>query len=141
MEWVPPLSRLSEYVVDCCRRAAEGQELGRLQTKQIPEGSSCTPVLVGWDTRGRKYVDWEIDATLQKKHGLIGMHLPTAPVAWNGLVEMPADYGQLRVWVALWIIWEQRYAGPPVIRCRKAFVAKCLSANTISEHSLKHLSM
>src|SRR5215472_9931045 len=36
-------------------------------------GSSCTIVLVGRDTWGRKYVDWEIDATLQKEHGLIGV--------------------------------------------------------------------
>ena len=28
-------------------------------------GSSCTIVLVGRDTWARKYVDWEIDATLQ----------------------------------------------------------------------------
>jgi hypothetical protein len=40
-------------------------------------GSSCTIVLVGLDTWGRKYVDWEIDATLQKAHGLIGIQLPT----------------------------------------------------------------
>src|SRR5207253_16569 len=43
-------------------------------------GSSCTLVLVGRDTWGRKYVDWEIDATLQKEHGLIGLQLPTLPL-------------------------------------------------------------
>src|SRR5690349_7530115 len=42
-------------------------------------GSSCTIVLVGKDTWGRKYVDWEINATLEKEHGLIGVLLPTAP--------------------------------------------------------------
>jgi hypothetical protein len=43
-------------------------------------GSSCTVVLVGRDTWRRKYVDWEIDATLQKEHGLIGIQLPTLPI-------------------------------------------------------------
>src|SRR5215472_6130945 len=38
-------------------------------------GSSCTVLLVGRDTWGRKYVDWEIDATLDKRHGLIGVQL------------------------------------------------------------------
>ena len=44
-------------------------------------GSSCTIVLVGKDTWGRKYVDWEIKATLEKEHGLIGVVLPTVPIS------------------------------------------------------------
>lgn len=43
-------------------------------------GSSCTIVLVGKETYARKYVDWEIKATLDKQHGLIGVQLPTLPV-------------------------------------------------------------
>ncbi len=38
-------------------------------------GSSCTIVLCGPQTRWRKYVDWEIKATLDKQHGLIGVKL------------------------------------------------------------------
>jgi hypothetical protein len=41
-------------------------------------GSSCTVVLCGRDTPWRKYVDWEIKATLDKTHGLLGVWLPTA---------------------------------------------------------------
>lgn len=41
-------------------------------------GSSCTVVLFGRNTWGRKYVDWEIDATLERQHGLIGIRLPKA---------------------------------------------------------------
>jgi Thoeris protein ThsB, TIR-like domain len=44
-------------------------------------GSSCTIVLIGRDTWGRRFVDWEIDLTLQKEHGLIGVVLPTGGVA------------------------------------------------------------
>src|SRR3712207_2077603 len=32
-------------------------------------GTSCTVVLCGRDTMNRKYVDWEIKATLDKEHG------------------------------------------------------------------------
>lgn len=43
-------------------------------------GTSCTLVLVGAETWGRKYVDWEVKASLDKQHGLIGVQLPTLPV-------------------------------------------------------------
>jgi len=36
-------------------------------------GSSCTIVLCGARTHERKYVDWEIKATLDKFRGLIGV--------------------------------------------------------------------
>lgn len=39
-------------------------------------GTSCTIVLLGSDTHKRKYVDWEICATLYKQHGLLGLRLP-----------------------------------------------------------------
>jgi MTH538 TIR-like domain (DUF1863) len=51
----------------------------RLSDKHIT-GSSCTIVLIGRSTWGRKFVDWEIDATLDKKHGLIGVMLPMGGV-------------------------------------------------------------
>lgn len=40
------------------------------------KGSSCTLVLYGNDTYKRRYVDWEIKATLDKEHALIGVKLP-----------------------------------------------------------------
>ena len=40
-------------------------------------GSSCTVVLCGAETPRRKFVDWEIKATLDKAHGLIALRLPT----------------------------------------------------------------
>jgi hypothetical protein len=52
-------------------------------------GSSCTVVLVGANTWGRKFVDWEIKATLDANHGLIWVQLPTLPVGANGLVSVP----------------------------------------------------
>lgn len=75
-------------------------------------GSSCTIVLVGRDTWGRKYVDWEIKATLEKEHGLIGVRLPTAPVTPQGTVTVPDRlYDNITSGYALWVTWEQITAG------------------------------
>jgi hypothetical protein len=75
-------------------------------------GSSCTIVLVGKDTWGRKYVDWEIRATLEKEHGLIGVRLPTAPVTTQGTVTVPDRlYDNIHSGYALWVTWEQITAG------------------------------
>ena len=52
-------------------------------------GSSCTVVLCGQQTPQRKFVDWEIKATLDKEHGLIGVNLPTNPKFPNGTVVVP----------------------------------------------------
>lgn len=40
-------------------------------------GTSCTIVLCGAQTGWRKFVDWEVSATLDKQHGLLGIVLPT----------------------------------------------------------------
>lgn len=70
-------------------------------------GSSCTVVLVGRDTWGRKYVDWEIKATLEKQHGLIGVQLPTLIAGPNGLVTVPDRLrDNIDSGFAVWIKWE-----------------------------------
>lgn len=53
-------------------------------------GTSCTVVLCGIQTPWRKFVDWEIDATLQKQHALVGLWLPTLPQCDNGGTIKPA---------------------------------------------------
>jgi len=52
----------------------------RIREKHLT-GTSCTIVLIGRNTHGRKYVDWEIKSTLDKGHGLIGVILPTTHLA------------------------------------------------------------
>ncbi len=42
-------------------------------------GTSCTIVLCGPYANQRKYLDWECKATLDKKHGIIGIRLPNNP--------------------------------------------------------------
>jgi hypothetical protein len=52
-------------------------------------GTSCTIALIGAETWGHKYADWEIKATLDRFHGLIGVYLPTAPRDAMGRVSVP----------------------------------------------------
>jgi len=60
----------------------------RIREKYIT-GTSCTIVLCGPQTRWRKYVDWEIKATLDRKHGLIGIKLPNNPADPQGRYHKP----------------------------------------------------
>jgi hypothetical protein len=52
-------------------------------------GSSCTVVLCGAQTPWRKYVDWEISATLDMYHGLVGIGLPTVQYDFLGRKIVP----------------------------------------------------
>jgi hypothetical protein len=52
-------------------------------------GTSCTIVLCGAETSKRKFVDWEIKATLDKEHGLIGVNLPSNFANLDGTVPTP----------------------------------------------------
>ena len=72
-------------------------------------GSSCTIALVGKETWGRKYVDWEIEATLDANHGLIGVHLPTAPrdPANNNIIVPGRLYDNIKSGFALWLSWPE----------------------------------
>ena len=69
-------------------------------------GTSCTIVLCGAYTHQRKYVDWEIKATLDKQHGLIGVWLPTLPLLANNGTQKPARLqDNLDSGFAKWIAW------------------------------------
>jgi hypothetical protein len=71
-------------------------------------GTSCTVVLVGPTTYQRKHVDWEIKATLDKEHGLIGVQLPNLPVQLNNTVIVPDRlHSNIKSGYALWLTWQQ----------------------------------
>lgn len=72
-------------------------------------GTSCTIVLVGAETWGRKYVDWEIKANLDKEHALIGVQLPTLPVhPLTNRVRIPDRLSDnIDSGYALWLHWKQ----------------------------------
>jgi hypothetical protein len=66
-------------------------------------GTSCTVVLVGPTTYQRKHVDWEIKATLDKGHGLIGIQLPTVVPDLFGRVLVPTRFNaNINSGYALW---------------------------------------
>lgn len=70
-------------------------------------GTSCTVVLCGPETPQRKYVDWEIKATLDKCHGLIGINLPNSVSDLNGVI-VPARYlDNYQSDYAVWLQWRQ----------------------------------
>ena len=71
-------------------------------------GSSCTIVLVGADTPKRKYIDWEVKATLDKQHGLIGVQLPTITVNQNNTVNIPPRLNDnIKSGYVRWLTWSQ----------------------------------
>jgi hypothetical protein len=57
--------------------ASEGQA-GRRRSRAQEDLRPAAPG--GRNTWGRRFVDWEIDATLEQKHGLIGVRLPTVSI-------------------------------------------------------------
>jgi len=78
----------------------------RIREKYIT-GSSCTIVLCGAETPNRKYVDWEIKATLDKEHGLIGVNLPTSITSqYGGVIVSDRLHDNVQSGYAVWINWE-----------------------------------
>jgi len=59
-------------------RAADSDDVGYLARvcRERILGTSVTVILVGRQTGGRKFVDWEIMDTLNREHGLVGILVP-----------------------------------------------------------------
>lgn len=78
----------------------------RIRDKHI-SGTSCTVLLIGAQTHERKYIDWEIKATLEKQHGLVGIALPSALKMLGGKIRVPDRYYDNYITnFALWEQWE-----------------------------------
>lgn len=71
------------------------------------KGTSVTVVLCGLDTYKRKFVDWEIYATLLKDGGLIGIQLPNAKAnpANEGFLVPSRLHDNIQSGYALWKQW------------------------------------
>ena len=78
-------------------------------------GTSCTIVLVGPTAYQRKFIDWEIKATLDKEHGLIGIQLPNVIPNYLGRVIVPERLNaNIDSGYALWqgFTWQTLLANP-----------------------------
>jgi hypothetical protein len=70
------------------------------------KGTSVTIVLCGAQTPYRKYVDWEIKATLDMQHGLIGIQLPTCVVNHERKAIVPDRlHDNIASGYAIWAAW------------------------------------
>lgn len=74
--------------------------------EQYITGTSCTIVLVGAQSHERKYLDWEIKATLDKCHGLVGIVLPTHAKNLTGEIIVPDRFlDNHKTGYAVWAHW------------------------------------
>ena len=69
---------LEVFTDSSLERAADSEEVDYLTQvcREAIQGTSVTIVLVGRQTGGRKFVDWEIHYTLRREHGLLGIIVP-----------------------------------------------------------------
>jgi len=112
-----------ESVYDNSLRDSIDSENSEYVIQQIREkyitGTSCTIVLIGPTSFQRKFVDWEIKATLDKEHGLIGIQLPNVVPSWNGQVVVPTRFNaNINSGYAVWqgISWQQLIANPASLK-------------------------
>lgn len=71
-------------------------------------GTSCTVILIGAQSHERKYLDWEIKATLDKCHGLIGIVLPTHAKNPAGEIVVPDRFlDNYKSGYAVWAHWSE----------------------------------
>lgn len=79
--------------------------MSRIRERHL-HGSSCTIVLCGADTWRRKYVDWELDASLTQQMGMVGVWLPTLPLLQNNGTNKPGRLqDNIDSGYAVWIRW------------------------------------
>lgn len=95
-------------------------------------GTSCTVVLVGGETPNRKYVDWEIYATLEKLHGLIGLQLPTAKMQGSNVIVPSRLHDNITSGYATWLQWA------PTIMYPSHFPATIEAANARAANLIRN---
>ena len=84
----------------------DGDYIGRAIREGYITGTSCTIVLCGAETWKRKHVDWEIKATLDKQHSLVGVNLPSNPLAITGKYTVPDRlHENIQSGYAVWTDW------------------------------------
>jgi len=108
----------------------------RLIRENYLTGSSCTVVLCGAQTRWRKFVDWEIKATLDKRHGLVGVILPTNRPDIFGGKHVPDRFKEnMDSGFALCVEWDALMTGGPNLLRRYLHLARLAPSSLISNEA------
>jgi len=95
--------------------AYHGYIMRRIREHHL-HGSSCTVGLCGIDTERRRYVDWEIQASLDQQMELVGVRLPNLPrSANNGTVKPARLQDNIDSGYAVWVSWAAISANPSVL--------------------------
>jgi hypothetical protein len=80
------------------------------------KGSSTIIVLCGQETPKRRYVDWEIEASLDQRMGLVGILLPTLQTFANGGTAKPGRLqDNIDSGYAEWAWWDTIRSNPGVL--------------------------
>ncbi|CAN7375489.1 TIR domain-containing protein [Rhizobium leguminosarum] len=78
-------------------------------------GSSCTIVLCGAETPNRRYVDWEIHASLDQQMGIVGIGLPTIKWEGTGTWKPARLQDNIDAGYASWTLWQNLADNPQVL--------------------------
>jgi len=99
---------ITDRSVDRIFRSNDVQyQRARIRKKYI-KGTSLTVVLCGTESWKRKFIDWEICATLNMRHALLGIVLPSQPRnRWNQYWWPDRLSDNLRTGYAHWIYWTE----------------------------------
>lgn len=88
--------------------STNSEYLNRKIREEYIVGTSLTIVLCGPETWKRRWVDWEIHATLWHNHGLLGIILPTCTKDYLNRYLVPNRfYENANSGYALWIHWTE----------------------------------
>ncbi|MFZ2445994.1 MAG: TIR domain-containing protein [Syntrophobacteraceae bacterium] len=93
---------------------SEGPEKAVLRIRRdLVNGTCCTVVLCGPETPSDARVDWEIKATLDEGHGLIGVNLPSSRPNPRGFILVPERlHENIASGYAMWFEWTRLIATP-----------------------------
>lgn len=86
----------------------DSEYIRRSIREQNITGSSMTIVLCGQNTWKRRWIDWEIQMTLNKRHALLGIILPSHQPNALGKYTVPDRlHDNIESGYAYWIHWPQ----------------------------------
>lgn len=106
------LSVFTDTSLDRKLKSEDAQYINSTIKEEHIRGSSITIVLIGTETWKRRWVDWEIHATLDERHALLGIALPPGyhAASQSGNVIVPDRfYDNHQSGYAHFIHWPNNY--------------------------------